>query len=99
MSRKKILIADDVDIFLMLENTVFNRADFELVTARSGRSILKLIKEAEPDLVFMKLYMPEMNGDDCCRKVKEEEPGRHIPIIMVTDGDRRRPGKVQPIRV
>jgi CheY-like chemotaxis protein len=87
MSRKKILIADDVEIFLMLEKTVFNRDEFELVTARSGRSILKLIKEAEPDLVFMKLYMPEMNGDDCCRMVKEE-PGCHIPIIMVTDGER-----------
>jgi CheY-like chemotaxis protein len=88
MSRKKILIADDVEIFLMLEKTVFNRDEFELVTARSGRSILKLIKEAEPDLVFMNLYMPEMNGDDCCRIVKEEEQGRHIPIIMVTEGDR-----------
>ena len=88
MGRKKILIADDVEIFLMLEKTVFNRDEFEVVTARSGRSLLKVIKEAEPDLVFMKLYMPEMNGDDCCRIVKEEEPGRHIPIIMVTEGDR-----------
>jgi CheY-like chemotaxis protein len=88
MSRKKILIADDVEIFLMLEKTVFNRDEFELVTARSGRTILKLIKESEPDLVFMKLYMPEMNGDDCCRIVKEEEPGCNIPIIMVTEGDR-----------
>jgi uncharacterized protein (TIGR02266 family) len=88
MRRKKILIADDVEIFLMLEKTVFNRDEFEVVTARSGRSILKVIREGEPDLVFMNLYMPEINGDDCCRIVKEEESGRNIPIVMVTEGDR-----------
>jgi len=88
MRRKKILIADDVEIFLMLEKTVFNRKEFELITARDGRSILKVIREAEPDLVFMNLYMPEMNGDDCCRKVKADETSRNIPVIMVTLGDR-----------
>jgi uncharacterized protein (TIGR02266 family) len=88
MKRKKILIADDVEIFLMLERTVFNRDEFEVITARSGRSILKLIREAEPDLVFMNLYMPEINGDDCCRMVKEDERGRNVPIVMVTEGDR-----------
>jgi len=88
MSRKKILIADDVEIFLMLEKTVLNRQEFELMTARGGRSILKVIRESEPDLVFMNLYMPEMNGDDCCRIIKEEETSRNIPVVMVTQGDR-----------
>jgi uncharacterized protein (TIGR02266 family) len=88
MSRKKILIADDVEIFLMLEKTVFNRDEFEVITARSGHSMLKVIKESEPDLVFMNLRMPEINGDDCCRIVKEDERVRHIPIVIVTDGDR-----------
>jgi uncharacterized protein (TIGR02266 family) len=84
VNRKKIVLADDVELFLMLEKTVFNREEFELITARDGRAILKIVREAEPALVFMNLYMPEMNGDDCCRIVKNDDASRHIPVIMVT---------------
>jgi len=84
VSRKKIVFADDVELFLMLEKSVFNREEFELITARDGRDILKIIREAEPALVFMNLYMPDMNGDDCCRIVKRDDASRHIPVIMVT---------------
>lgn len=85
---KKILLADDVELFLSLEKTFFSRDEFDLVTARNGREALQLIREKEPDLVFMDLYMPNMNGDECCRVVKEDERYRHIPIIMVTHGGR-----------
>jgi uncharacterized protein (TIGR02266 family) len=88
MSREKIVLADDVELFLMLEKTVFNREEFELITARDGRAILKIIREAKPDLVFMNLYMPEMDGDECCRIVKREDAICHIPVIMVTQGRR-----------
>lgn len=84
VKRKKIVLADDAELFLMLENTVFNRAEFELITARDGSAILKIIRVAEPSLVFMNLYMPGMNGDDCCRIVKRNVASRHIPVIMVT---------------
>ena len=88
MSRAKIVLADDVELFLMLEKTVFNREEFELITGRDGRAILKIIREAEPDLVFMNLYMPEMNGEECCRLVKQDDAIRHIPVIMVIQGGR-----------
>jgi len=90
MNRKKVVLADDVELFLMLENTFFNREEFELITARGGREVLKVIREAEPDLVFVDLEMPEMNGDDCCRIVKGDDLYRHIPVIIVTAGDRQK---------
>ena len=89
MSRKKVMLADDVELFLLLENTFFNREEFELITARSGREVLKVIREAEPDLVFVNLEMPELNGDECCRIVKSDDKYRHIPVIIVTPGDRQ----------
>jgi uncharacterized protein (TIGR02266 family) len=89
MNRKKVVLADDVELFLMLENSFFNRNDFELITARSGLEILKVIREAKPDLVFMDLDMPEMNGDECCRIVKKDVMNRHIPVIIVTQGGRK----------
>ncbi len=84
MQRKKIVIADDVELFLMLEKSFFNREEFELITARNGEETLKAIRETKPDLVFLDLYMPDMNGDECCRIVKNDEAYRHIPIVMVT---------------
>jgi uncharacterized protein (TIGR02266 family) len=89
MERKKVVLADDVELFLMLENTFFNREEFEMITARSGQEVLKVIREAKPDLVFMDLDMPGMNGDKCCRALKLDVMSRHIPVIMVTSGERK----------
>jgi uncharacterized protein (TIGR02266 family) len=89
MERKKVVLADDVELFLMLEDTFFNREEFEMITARSGREVLKVIREAKPDLVFMDLDMPGMNGDECCRAVKRDAMNRHIPVIIVTRGERK----------
>jgi len=86
MKQKKVLLADDVELFLMLEKSVFNRYEFALITARSGCDILKLIKKEEPELVFINLNMPEVNGDECCRIVKEDVHTRHIPIIIIVKG-------------
>lgn len=88
MERKKVLLADDVELFLMLEKSFFKREEFDLKTARNGREALKAIRETKPDLVFLDLFMPDMNGDECCRIVKNDEECRHIPIIMVTTAGR-----------
>ena len=88
MSRKKIVLVDDVELFLMLEKTFFNRDEFELITARNGLEAYRTIRETNPDMVFMDLYMPEMNGDECCQLVKKEQEYRDIPIIIVTQGGR-----------
>jgi uncharacterized protein (TIGR02266 family) len=88
MGRKKIVLVDDVELFLMLEKTFFSREDFELITARNGREAFKAIRETNPDMVFMDLYMPEMNGDECCHMVKMDPKYRDIPIIIVTHGGR-----------
>jgi len=88
MERKKVVLADDVELFLMLEKSFFKREEFELKTARNGSEALAAIREMKPDLVFLDLFMPEMNGDECCRIVKNDEACRHIPIIMVTTAGR-----------
>jgi uncharacterized protein (TIGR02266 family) len=88
MERKKIVLADDVELFLSLEKSFFNREEFALITARNGREALAAIRESKPDLVFLDLFMPDMNGDECCQIVKNDEACRHIPIIMVTTAGR-----------
>jgi len=87
MRHTRIVLSDDAELFLMLEKTVLNRKEFELLTARDGRAIIKIIREMEPDLVFMNLSMPEMDGDECCRIVKKDESICHIPVIMLIQDD------------
>ena len=84
MEKKIILLADDTLFFLELEKTFFRRDDFELKTAHSGVEALEIVASASPDIVFLDLYMPEMDGDVCCRRIKADVKSRHIPVVMVT---------------
>ncbi len=81
---RKILLADDVSFFLALEKNFLQREGFEIIVAHNGREALDLINAHRPDLVLLDLYMPEMNGDECCRQVKNTPDLSGIPVIMVT---------------
>lgn len=86
MQKKKVLLVDDVQLFLEQEKTFFNRNDFELILARNGNDAIRMVREEMPDLVFMDLYMPGMEGDRCCHLLKSDKELCGIPIIMVTAG-------------
>ena len=84
-TKKKILLVDDVNLFIELEKTFLQRKEsFEILSARSGKEALKVIETERPDLVYMDLYMPGMDGDECCRLIKASEAGKNTPVIMVT---------------
>lgn len=82
--RKTILLADDIELFLELEKTFFRRENFDLLVARNGVQALEITRAQRPDLVLMDLYMPEMNGDECCRRIKADPALRGIPVVIVT---------------
>jgi uncharacterized protein (TIGR02266 family) len=82
--RKKVLLADDVVLFLELEKTFLKRSDLDLLVARNGRQALEMVREHRPQLVFLDLYMPEMDGDECCRQIKADTGLAGVAVIMVT---------------
>ncbi|HKK01215.1 MAG TPA: response regulator, partial [Desulfuromonadales bacterium] len=86
MSHRKILLVDDVELFLELEKTFFNRAGFQLLVARTGQEAYDLAVSERPDLIFMDLFMPQMNGDEACRLLKADPALAAIPVVMVTQG-------------
>jgi DNA-binding response OmpR family regulator len=84
---KKILIVDDEPyIRLLLEQTLEDLEDegVELLTADNGEEALDAIKTEKPDLVFLDVMMPKMNGFDVCNAVKNELSIKGIYIIMLT---------------
>jgi uncharacterized protein (TIGR02266 family) len=84
MNRQKILLADDTELFLQLEKTFLNRQDVDILTASNGSRALELARLHSPDLVFLDLNMPEMDGDACCRAIKDDPKLKQTPIVMVT---------------
>jgi len=86
MSKKTILLVDDIRLFLEQEMNVLSRGDFEVLVAHSGLEALEVVAKEKPDLIFMDLYMPGMDGDRCCHAIKSDPKLNHMPIIMVTQG-------------
>ncbi|MGE5415954.1 MAG: response regulator [Acidobacteriota bacterium] len=83
----KILIVDDEPhIRLLLEQTLedFEDKGVEIFTAENGKIALDIIEKENPNLVFLDVMMPEMNGYDVCYKVKQEKGLKSIYIIMLT---------------
>jgi len=86
MPKKIAIVDDEPHIRLLLEQTLEDFIDegVDILTAANGREGLELIEEEKPDLVFLDVMMPEMNGYDVCTKVKSNEALKHIYIVMLT---------------
>ncbi len=85
---KRILMADDSDIFRKLQGTYLKNQPYELIFAEDGAKALERINALKPDLVILDLLMPGLEGDKICRIIKSAESLRHIPVIMIsTRGD------------
>ena len=57
---------------------------YQIVYARNGAEGLEIAAEQMPDLILTDLMMPEMDGYELCRRVRESEVLNHIPIIIIT---------------
>jgi DNA-binding response OmpR family regulator len=83
----KILIVDDEPhIRLLLEQTLEELEDdgVELLTAANGKEALDLIVAEKPQVVFLDVMMPQLNGFDVCSMVKNQLQLREVTIILLT---------------
>ena len=84
MEKKKILLVDDSSTTLMMEKMILSQDLYELVTASDGEEALLKAAQEQPDLILLDVVMPKMDGFEACRRLREEEATREIPVIMVT---------------
>lgn len=83
---KKTLLAGDMELYGAVEETFFSREKFELLVARTGRTVYETVVVNRPDLVFLDLVMPEMGGDECCRRIRKNPDICSTPVIIAIDG-------------
>ncbi|MBI3451022.1 MAG: response regulator [Acidobacteria bacterium] len=84
MSSIKVLLVDDVRLFIEFERPFFERAGCSILTATAGDEALRIVNEEKPHIVLLDYEMPGMNGDAVCRRIKENEATKHIPVLIVT---------------
>lgn len=87
MSIVKVLLVDDVKLFLEFERTFFERTGCQILTASSGDECVELARAEKPHIVLLDYEMPRKKGDEICRILKGDERTKHIPILMVTTFD------------
>jgi CheY-like chemotaxis protein len=79
----KILLVDDVDFFLEMEKDFLRNTPATIHTARNGKEALEFVNSQRPDVIFMDVTMPVMDGLTCCRTLKANPELRSIPVVMV----------------
>ena len=78
-----LVIEDEADVLELLRYNL-DRAGFRVLLAGDGRSGLAEARTARPDVIVLDLMLPEMRGEEVCRKLKSSGDTASIPVIMLT---------------
>src|SRR5688572_21918441 len=81
---ERVLIVDDDPDIQRLVSYNLTQAGFEVVTASTGRNALEAVQKQPPDLIILDLMLPDVDGMEVCRTLRQRESSRRIPIIMLT---------------
>ena len=85
--RSVILVVDDAPINIEVMRTILEPAGYDIITATHGEMALQMAQTIQPHLILLDVMMPDMDGYTVCRRLKESEITRHIPVIFVTGMD------------
>ena len=86
MAKKILIVDDEAHIRSLIEQTLEELEDegVEFLTAENGEQALEIIQKENPQLVFLDVMMPKMNGMEVCRRVKKELLNQNIFIVLLT---------------
>ena len=84
MAPRKILLVDDSETVLLIEQMILKKEPYQLITAKNGVEGVEKALETRPDLILMDVVMPEMNGFEAVRWLRQRDATRAVPIVMVT---------------
>ena len=86
MTADILIVDDEAHIRMLIEQTLEELEDdgVEFLTAENGEIALEIIQRENPQLVFLDVMMPKMNGMDVCKKVKKELGLHNVYIVLLT---------------
>ena len=85
MEGRSVLIVDDEEALVNVLARKFTDEGITAYTAFNGRQGLEVALEKHPDVILLDIMMPEMDGFDVMRALQEDEWGKDVPVILLTN--------------
>ncbi len=85
--RRKVMVIDDSKTIRKTAEALLSKQGYEVFTAVDGYDALAKIAEHEPDIIFIDILMPRLDGYQTCALIKHNRRFRNIPVIMLSSKD------------
>ena len=86
-STLKIMIIDDSKTIRRTAESLLSKAGYQVITANDGFEALAKIVDNQPDIIFMDIMMPRLDGYQTCALIKNNETFKNTPVIMLSSKD------------
>lgn len=83
----KIMVIDDSKTIRRTAETLLSKAGYQVFTANDGFEALAKVVDTQPDLIFMDIMMPRLDGYQTCALIKNNDAFKNTPIIMLSSKD------------
>lgn len=87
MSKLKVLLIDDSKTIRRTSETMLEKEGYEIVTADDGFEALAKIVSFSPDIIFVDVMMPRLDGYQTCALIKNNPEFKSIPVVMLSSKD------------
>jgi twitching motility two-component system response regulator PilH len=84
MGTKKVLICDDSSADRQNLEQILAESGCQVISCAGGRDALEKAKVEKPDLIFLDIVMPDMNGYATCRALQNDKDTKGIPVVFVS---------------
>jgi len=84
MNKTRILVVEDEESLLKLESILLSSKGYDVTGVMDGKAALVQMATNPPDLVVLDIMLPELDGFEVCRQIKENPATKGIPVIMLT---------------
>jgi twitching motility two-component system response regulator PilG len=83
----KVMIIDDSNTIRRTAEALLKKAGYEVYTAADGFEAMSMITDYQPDIIFVDIMMPRLDGYQTCQLIKSNSKFRHTPVIMLSSKD------------
>ena len=81
--KKIVLIEDDTDLYALLQYNL-EKEGFEMAGSKTGKGAIELCRSFGPDLILLDIMLPDSDGLDICKGIRNHPDLSHIPVIFLT---------------
>ncbi len=83
-AKKKVLVVDDEIPIQRIVKFNLEKEGYDVSLADNGKKALESVKQSRPDIILLDVMMPEMDGYEVCKALKQNKSTKNIPVIMLT---------------